>query len=87
MRFDVNDSVLAGVSTATLQAWLAAAQQALQDLRTGAKGESFAYTQGDGAKSVTYTRANVNDLVAWIRELQAALGMTSHPRRAIGVRF
>ena len=49
---------LTGVAPATLQQWLADAQQALHDLSTGAKGESFSYTQGDGSKSVTYTRAD-----------------------------
>jgi gpW len=87
MRFDVRQSIFAGVPQATLQTWLGQAQQAYQDLITGAKGEVYAYTQGAGAKSVTYTRANVANLEAYIRELQAALGMTRHARRAIGVRF
>jgi hypothetical protein len=87
MRFNVNNSILAGVDQTTLQTWLTNAQQAYQDLMTGAKGETYSYTQGDGAKSVTYTRANLDRLAAWISELQAALGLRRHPRRAIGVRF
>ena len=64
-----------GIPQATLQQWLAAAQQALHDLSTGAKGESYSYTQGDGSKSVTYTRANVEQLQAHINDLMYALGM------------
>ena len=82
-----NTSILAGRSPAQLQADLAAAQQAYIDLSTGAKGESFSYTQGDGAKSVTYTRANLPALVALIRELQAQLGLIRRPRRPIRFLF
>lgn len=86
-RFDPAISILAGQSTSVLQAQLAAAQQAFIDLSTGAKGESYSYTQGDGSKSVTYTRANLGQLVALIKLLQAQLGIIGTPRRAIGVRF
>ena len=88
MPFKVQHSILAGVDPSTLQTWLTQAQQAYQDLRTGAKVEVAAYTQGDGGqKSVTYTRANIDQLATWIGELQAALGIRTHARRAIGVRF
>jgi hypothetical protein len=70
-----------GVPPATLQQWLADAQQAMHDLSTGAKGESYSYTQGDGAKSVTYTRATIGDLQQYILGLQYALGIRR--RRAI----
>lgn len=72
---------LTGVAPATLQQWLADAQQALHDLSTGAKGESYSYTQGDGSKSVTYTRASIGALQAYILEIQYALGLRR--RRAI----
>lgn len=72
---------LTGVPQATLEQWLADAQQALHDLSTGTKGESYSYTQGDGTKSVTYTRANIGQLQAYINELQYALGIRR--RRAI----
>ena len=70
-----------GVPQATLQQWLTESQQALHDLSTGAKGESFSYTQGDGAKSVTYTRADLGALQAHINALLYALGLRR--RRAI----
>jgi hypothetical protein len=87
MRFDPATSLLAGMDTSVLQAQLQAAQQAYLDLSTGAKGETYSYTQGDGAKSVTFTRANLSQLVMLIRQLQQQLGVIPHARRAIGVRF
>lgn len=77
---------LLGVPTTTLQTWLGQAQQALQDLMTGAKPITLSYAQGEGTRTVTYTRAQLPQLRAWIGELQAALG-TGHRRRAIGVRY
>ena len=76
-------SILAGRPTAQLQADLAALQQAYIDLSSGAKGETYSYTQGDGAKSVTYTKANISQLVAAIREIQAQLGIITRARRPI----
>jgi hypothetical protein len=87
MRFNPNNSLLAGMSRAALQKALANAQQAYIDLTTGAKGESYSYTQGDGSRSVTYTKANVADLAALIQTLQAQLGIVQQPRRAIRLRF
>lgn len=87
MHFRVQNSILAGVAPATLQTWLAQAQQAYADLLSGSKAEVLAYTQGDGSKSVTYTRASIDRLTLWISELQAALGIVRNARRAIGVRF
>lgn len=82
-----NRGLLAGVQTSALQKALANAQQAYTDLSTGAKGESYSYTQGDGSKSVTYTKANLPDLAAFIQSLQAQLGIVRRPRRAMTMRF
>ncbi len=68
-------SLFAGMSRAQLMAALATLQQAYLDLLAGNKGESFAYTQGDGSKSVTYTRANIGNLSQAIAELQQLLGL------------
>lgn len=86
-RFDPDSSILAGMDTTVLQQRLQAAQQAYLDLSTGAKGETFSYTMADGAKSVTYTRANMADLVQAIRLMQSQLGLVHNPRRALGVSF
>lgn len=72
---------LSGVPKATLQKWLIESQQALHELSTGNKGESYSYTQGDGTRSVAYTRANLDALQAHINSLMYALGMRR--RRAI----
>jgi hypothetical protein len=87
MRYDPSNSILAGMDTAVLQASLARLQQAYIDLSTGAKGESYTYTQGDGSKAITYSRANIGQLTMAIRQIQAQLGIIDRPRRAIGVRF
>jgi hypothetical protein len=87
MAFNPNRSLLAGVQTSALRQALANAQQAYLDLSTGAKGESFSFSQGDGARAVTYTKANLADLSALIQTLQAQLGIVTQPRRAIRFRF
>lgn len=74
-------SILAGMNTGALQANLTTLQQAYIDLTTGAKVEVAAYTQGDGSKSVTYTRANLAALVAAIKLIQAQLGIIANPRK------
>lgn len=80
-------TILDGISIPALQARLSALQLAYLDLTTGGKVETAAYSQGDGAKSVTYTKAHIADLVAAIMALQsqisAASGGTAGRRRPI----
>lgn len=83
----MSNSILTGMNPATLQAALASAQQAYLDLSTGAKGESYSYSQGDGSKSVTFTRANIAQLSVLIRQLQTELGIISRSRRPVRFRF
>lgn len=74
--------LFSGMQTSALKAALATAQQALLDVTTGAKGESFSYTQGDGAKAVTYTSADIPALEQTIYRLQYQLGaFTRRPMR------
>ena len=80
-------SILSGMSTAALQAALAAAQQAYLDLSTGAKGESYSYTQGDGARAVTYSKANIPQLIALIKQLQMQLGLIRRTRQPLRFLF
>ena len=87
MAYNPSRGILAGMQTSALQTALANAQQAYLDLSTGAKGESYSYTQGDGSRSVTYTKANINDLVVLIKTLQAQLGIVQRPRRPVRFRF
>ena len=77
----------AGWTRAAKEAALASAQQAYMDLAMGNKGESFAYTQGDGSKSVTYTRADIGTLSQLIAALKQSLGICGGRRRAIGFTF
>ncbi|HEV2365411.1 MAG TPA: gpW family head-tail joining protein [Caulobacteraceae bacterium] len=85
--WDPTTSILAGFDPTALQAQLTALQQAYLDLSSGAKGEQYSYTQGDGAKAVTYTRANLGQLVQAIKLVQAQLGIIQRPRRALRMRF
>lgn len=70
-------SILDGVDIGTLQAQLVKMQQAYMDLSTGAKGESFSYSQGEGARSTTFTRANIGQLVQAIIALQTQIDRLS----------
>lgn len=85
--YDPSTSIFAGMSTAALQTALANAQQAYLDLSSGTKVVTASYSQGDGGKSVTYTQANIADLVVLIKQLQAQLGIICRARRPIGFRF
>lgn len=70
-------SILDGISLEVLQARLAALQQAYLDLMAGGKVASASYTQGDGARTVTYTQANIGDLTQAILALQTQIdGLT-----------
>lgn len=81
----VISAALIGVPQATVQAWLAAAQQVMQNFQTGAQAVVVEYAEGQGRRQVTYARADRVALMGWIVQLQAALGVRT--RRAIGVRF
>lgn len=75
--------LFAGMSTADKTALLTKLRNAYFDLMAGGKGETFSYGQGDGAKSVTYTRANAAGLMQLINQLQASLGVCGAGRRPI----
>lgn len=76
-------SLFAGMSRAQLLAALNTLQTAYLSLAAGGLGESYTYTQGDGSKSVTYTRGNIALMAATIAELQQLLGITRRARRPI----
>lgn len=70
-----------GMDTDALAAGLAQAQAAYIALLAGSKEESVSYTQGEGARAVTFTRTNIANLTALIAQLQAALGQGCGARR------
>ncbi|PWK30866.1 gpW family head-tail joining protein [Pseudomonas sp. OV226] len=86
-RCGPNSSLLAGISRESLQVSLQNAQQAYIQLSTGGKIETATYTQGDGSKSITYTRANIAQLANIILMLQQQLGIVCQARRPITFRF
>jgi hypothetical protein len=81
--YDPSRSIMAGMSTAALQGYLAAAQTAYMELQLGGKVISLSYTQGDGAKSVTYLPTSPGALVMLIKQLQAQLGLICRARRPV----
>lgn len=85
--FNRSTSLLAGMPNLALQKALAEAQQAYLDLSTGAKGVAYSYTQGDGARAVTYTQTNISQLVVLIRTLQQQLGIINRARRPMRFKF
>lgn len=80
-------SLLAGISRESLEVSLRNAQQAYLQLSTGGKVETATYTQGDGSKSITYTRANIAQLANVIQMLQQQLGIVTRARRPLTFRF
>jgi hypothetical protein len=73
-------SVLSGVPIETLYARLAQMQQTYLDLLSGVKVEAASYSQADGSRSVTYSRANIADLVQAIKAVQAQIDLLSGRR-------
>lgn len=66
-------SILDGVSVQALQTQLASMQQAYLSLMAGGKIESASYTQGDGSRSISYTKANIGDLTQAILAVQSQI--------------
>jgi hypothetical protein len=75
--------MLAGVSSATLQQWLAQAQNAYFQLSIGGKAVKASYMQGNGQKQVEYTPTNMAQLSGFIMLLQSQLGIVRRARRPI----
>lgn len=66
-------SVLDGLDVTLLQQRLQAMQLALLDLQSGAKVATATYSQADGARSVSYTQANIADLTSAILSVQSQI--------------
>ncbi|MCO7569380.1 gpW family protein [Pseudomonas chlororaphis] len=86
-RCGPNSTLLVGLSREVLQVSLQNAQQAYLQLSMGGKVESATYTQGDGSKSITYTRGNIAQLANVILMLQQQLGIVQRARRPLTFRF
>lgn len=66
-------SVLDGLDVSVLQQRLQSMQLALLDLQSGAKVEVVSYAQGDGSRTVSYSKANIADLTAAILTVQTQI--------------
>jgi hypothetical protein len=74
-----------GIPDATIQQWYSQVLLAEVQVASGGKGEAFSYAQGEGSRSVTYTRANLDALIRMKIVLKAELvarGLLTHARRA-----
>ena len=87
MSFNPATSILAGLSTQVLQANLTAAQTALHQLMTGQKIVTASYSQGEGSQTVSYRQTDAATLTAYIRLLQAQLGIAGTSRRPVRFNF
>jgi len=86
-RYNPRTSIFAGRPVAQLQADLAVAQDAYVQLSAGVKVVTASYTQGDGAKAITYTQASLPNIVMLIKQLQAQLGVIPAARSPIRFRY
>ncbi|MGN6518650.1 MAG: gpW family head-tail joining protein [Dokdonella sp.] len=75
-------SILDGIDVTTLQQRLALMQQAWIELTSGAKVEVASYSQSDGSRTITYTKANLGDLVAAITTVQTQIDLLNGLRSA-----
>ncbi|MDB5822182.1 MAG: hypothetical protein JWR21_886 [Herminiimonas sp.] len=63
-------SIFDGLPLVVLKQRLTDLQMTLFDLSTGSKGESYSYSQGDGARSVTNTKAKIEETTQTILAVQ-----------------
>jgi hypothetical protein len=80
-----NGDTYQGIPDATIQQWYSQVLQAEVLVASGGKGEAFSYSQGEGTRSVTYTRANFDALIRMKIVLKAELswrGLLTHSRRS-----
>lgn len=70
-------SILDGIPLDQLHEYLAQLQQAYLELTAGGKTQAAAYTQADGSRSVTFTQANLADLVQAILAVQTQIDALS----------
>lgn len=77
---------LAGLPQATLQAMLNDAIQARHKLMIQQLPTVVLYSAGEGSRSATFNRTSLPNLLDYIGELQAALGIGHGRRRGFVVR-
>ena len=78
MRFNPNQSMLAGIPTATLQNWLKEAQWAYRDYMLGRRPIAVSYE----GKATSFKPSTPEELQNWISLLQMQLGIIGG-RRAL----
>lgn len=66
-----------GVDLPTLQSLLSQYRTAYMEVQTGRRVEVASYTQGDGAKNVSYSKTNAQELRMEIIAIQRAIDLLS----------
>ncbi|MGI4849354.1 MAG: gpW family head-tail joining protein [Janthinobacterium lividum] len=74
-NYDPLNSPLQVIPRDIVAQWLVVAVTAEQELVTGTKVVTAAYSQGDGSRTVSYSAADLKQLRARIAELSAFLGI------------
>jgi hypothetical protein len=75
------------MTTIELQSALVSARAAYSQLMSGNKVASASYSQGEGSQTVSYRQTDVGTLTAYIRLLQAQLGIAGTSRRPVRFNF
>jgi virulence-associated protein VapD len=70
-------SILDGIDVTVLQQRLQSMQLAYLDITSGAKVEVVSYSQADGSRTVTYSKANIAELTAAIIAVQSQIDRLS----------
>lgn len=70
------------IDTATLQTWLADAENALHQLRIGANPQKLRH----GPKEMTFSATNIGQLALYVADLRGQLGLPGARRRSQRVR-
>lgn len=84
VAFPVPYGTFRGMTQAQLIAIRATAVQALTDVMLGNKNVTLSYAQGDGAKSVTKQMTSVQNVRAFLMEIdQALFGCRRQPIRPV----
>ncbi|MFH5923835.1 gpW family protein [Roseomonas xinghualingensis] len=75
--------VFAGMSRGALEGYRAQLQAALIELGTGQKAVTVAYSQGTGARNVTFAPTDDEKIRGLIRQINAALGISRGARSVV----
>ncbi|SHJ68851.1 gpW protein [Roseomonas rosea] len=83
MSDTIQVGVFAGMSRAALEGYRTRLQEALLTFGLGEKTVTVSYTQGTGARSVTFSATDEEKIRGIIRQINAALGIRRGARSVV----